>query len=199
MGEVNVFIRALGLAGTVTSLAEEAGSGVEISDERSAGRTQDFPFNATLTGIQRAAVDEVARHELGVLVAPPGSGKTAIASALIAAHGSSTLILVDRKALALHRRDPTNSGWFWAACGGLAALFALDAWGRRKFFLRLDERLTARAKERLAIWVKALTSSPTVATPALDRVMPTISRGISTTRGGRGLDSTGDSEPSHSA
>jgi hypothetical protein len=28
---------------------------VEISDEQSAGRTQDFPFNATLTGIQRPA------------------------------------------------------------------------------------------------------------------------------------------------
>ena len=43
-----------GLASTVTSLAEETGSRVEITDERSAGTTQDFTFTGTLTSTQRA-------------------------------------------------------------------------------------------------------------------------------------------------
>jgi superfamily II DNA or RNA helicase len=89
-----------GLADRVTSLAEATGSRVEITDERSAGTTQDFTFNGALTSLQRDAVNELARHEIGILVAPPGSGKTVVACALIAAHATSTLVLVDRKALA---------------------------------------------------------------------------------------------------
>jgi superfamily II DNA or RNA helicase len=89
-----------GLIGTVTSLAAEAGSVLDIADDRSAGTSLEFSFSASLTSIQHAAVDELAGHELAVLVAPPGSGKTVIACALIAAHGTSTLILVDRKTLA---------------------------------------------------------------------------------------------------
>jgi superfamily II DNA or RNA helicase len=89
-----------GMLDTVTSLAAQSGSRLNISDQRSPGTGQDFTCTATLTSVQRDAVTELARHDLGVLVAPPGAGKTVMACAVIAAHQVSTLVLVDRKALA---------------------------------------------------------------------------------------------------
>ena len=89
-----------GLIDTLTRIIEQSGSRPQIEDTRSDGESQQFEFTAALEPDQQAAHDDLLGHDLAVLVAPPGAGKTVIACSLIAAHATSTLVLVDRKALA---------------------------------------------------------------------------------------------------
>jgi superfamily II DNA or RNA helicase len=89
-----------GLSGRLDELAAEIGSRLEVVDERVPGQPQTFAFHAELDSGQQAAHNALADHDLGVLVAPPGAGKTVIACSLVRHYGVSTLILVDRKALA---------------------------------------------------------------------------------------------------
>jgi len=89
-----------GLRHTIERLVERAGSRLALTDTRNAGREIEVAFAAELTGKQSAAVSAMLAHDDGVVVAPPGSGKTVMACAVIAERATSTLILVDRKALA---------------------------------------------------------------------------------------------------
>ncbi|HET6911710.1 MAG TPA: DEAD/DEAH box helicase family protein [Mycobacteriales bacterium] len=90
-----------GLDERLDKLLRSVGSSMRIAaDNRAAGTPHAFAFAATLTPEQQAAREELFRHDLGLLVAPPGAGKTVVAASLIASHGVSSLVLVDRKALA---------------------------------------------------------------------------------------------------
>jgi superfamily II DNA or RNA helicase len=71
----------------------------QVDDLRSGGTTITASFHGTLSEDQRAAVTALEKHEIGVLVAPPGTGKTVIATALIASRGRSTLVVVHRRPL----------------------------------------------------------------------------------------------------
>lgn len=88
-----------GLTERASSIIAEAGSKLDINDERPKPNPVRFNLTTTLTTQQQAAVESFAGHELGVVVAPPGSGKTVIACALVATRSQPTLVIVDRKPL----------------------------------------------------------------------------------------------------
>ena len=94
-----------GLLSLLTILVESAGSTLHIVDSRVTGTAQQFTCTTELRPEQATAVRNLSTEDMGVLVAPPGSGKTVIACAAIASRLTTTLILVDRKALADQWRD----------------------------------------------------------------------------------------------
>jgi superfamily II DNA or RNA helicase len=76
-----------------------AGSSLEITDRRPDPAKINVSFTGTLRDHQPYAVAQLVGHEMGVLEAPPGSGKTVMGCALIAQHRVPTLVLVDRAPL----------------------------------------------------------------------------------------------------
>lgn len=88
-----------GLTERVGELVVELGSSLDLIDDRADPVPLDLGFTGMLRGPQQAAVADLVQHERGVLVAPPGSGKTVIACAVIAHHSAPTLVIVDRKEL----------------------------------------------------------------------------------------------------
>jgi hypothetical protein len=100
-----------GLRDVATELVTEAGSRLELSDDRPDPQRHEIVFGGELSGSQEEALEAIAAHELGVLVAPPGAGKTVVACALIARLGLPAVILVDRTALLDQWRSYNRKLW----------------------------------------------------------------------------------------
>ncbi|MDQ6807377.1 MAG: DEAD/DEAH box helicase family protein [Actinomycetota bacterium] len=72
---------------------------LDLRDARVDGEQTAFEFTGNLNESQQEAARALLANDTGVLCAPPGSGKTILATSLIAARGRSTLVLVHRKPL----------------------------------------------------------------------------------------------------
>ncbi|MCP5069848.1 MAG: DEAD/DEAH box helicase family protein [bacterium] len=88
-----------GCTGDVKELLADCGVELEVDDKRTDGDPLDIRFHGELTSVQEKAVRALLDHDIGVFVAPPGSGKTVVGAHLVAQRGRSTLILVHRTQL----------------------------------------------------------------------------------------------------
>ncbi len=97
-----------GLRHRAADLIAGAGSTLVCDDERTQGEELDASFRGILDGRQTAAVDAMLAHEDGILHAPTGSGKTVMACAIIAERAVSTLVLINKTALASQWREQVS-------------------------------------------------------------------------------------------
>jgi superfamily II DNA or RNA helicase len=78
-------------------VAEEVGTDLSFADQRPLLEKLDFKFAGSLTPKQMHAVQAVLSNDMGVLIAPPGAGKTVMGCYAVAERNVPTLILAHRK------------------------------------------------------------------------------------------------------
>ena len=88
-----------GCRSELEQILREHGSSLLAEDQRCEGQSLGVTFRGRLTAVQRKAARALRRDDIGVLVAPPGVGKTVIGTYLIAARSRNTLVLVHRQPL----------------------------------------------------------------------------------------------------
>lgn len=86
-----------GILEDVRQAAQEAGSEIAMIDQRPVPEKLSLKFLGSLTPSQEQAVQNLLAHEMGVLVAPPGAGKTVMGCFAVAKRSLPTLILSHRK------------------------------------------------------------------------------------------------------
>ena len=88
-----------GCLAAMEHLLEALGIGLDLRDERFAGRPVGTTFLGELTPEQASAVHALIKHDTGVLAATTAFGKTVVAASLLAARKANTLVLVHRRQL----------------------------------------------------------------------------------------------------
>jgi superfamily II DNA or RNA helicase len=97
-----------GALNEVKMLFDTAGAKYCISDKTATGRKLDVSFVGQLRDEQKPAADALLAHEIGVLSAAGGFGKTVIGIYLIAARALSTLVIVHTQEVFNQWKDALN-------------------------------------------------------------------------------------------
>lgn len=97
--EQNQLVMPRGVLDKVIDVLERVGIDVGVDDQRAKPKRLKVKFLGELRKDQKKAVAAISKHDFGVLVAPPGVGKTVMGCYLIAKRKVPTLILVHRKPL----------------------------------------------------------------------------------------------------
>jgi len=88
-----------GFIGRLLRFCKESQIAFDFLDERKLKSSIPFAFNAALRNHQLGVIETVSKKDYGVIVAPPGSGKTVIGLKIIADKRQPALIIVHRKQL----------------------------------------------------------------------------------------------------
>jgi len=96
----NEVIIPRGFIGKIIRFCRENNIEYDFKDERKKLKEVSFIFNAQLLKHQQIVIDTIAKKDLGVIVAPPGSGKTIVGLKIIAEKKQPALIITHRKQIA---------------------------------------------------------------------------------------------------
>jgi superfamily II DNA or RNA helicase len=88
-----------GCLGDLEELFQAHGVELQVEDQRQEGEALQVEFKGELTAVQQEAAEALLRHDIGLLIAPPGVGKTVLGTYLVAKRARSTLVLVHRHPL----------------------------------------------------------------------------------------------------
>ena len=88
-----------GVATQIYKICQNQDEDIKVIDNRRTLDSVTFTFNGDIRLLQQPAVENVLKHDFGLLEAPTGSGKTAMALYMIAERQQPALIVVHTKEL----------------------------------------------------------------------------------------------------